>query len=86
MRRVLVTGGLGFVGSRLCAQLAERGHEVVCIDRLGASYSRGAGPDAARSLSATPRVRVVVADLERLGLVWNVVRVSPERQAAKATG
>ena len=68
MRRVLVTGGLGFVGSRLCAQLAERGHEVVCIDRLGASYSRGAGPDAARALSATPRVRVVVADLERLEL------------------
>jgi stearoyl-CoA desaturase (delta-9 desaturase) len=27
---------------------------------------------------------LVIALLERLGLVWNVVRVSPERQAAKA--
>jgi stearoyl-CoA desaturase (delta-9 desaturase) len=28
----------------------------------------------------------VIWALERLGLVWDVVRVSPERQAAKATG
>jgi stearoyl-CoA desaturase (delta-9 desaturase) len=27
---------------------------------------------------------LVIAGLEKLGLVWNVVRVSPERQAAKA--
>jgi stearoyl-CoA desaturase (delta-9 desaturase) len=27
---------------------------------------------------------LVIMTLERLGLVWNVVRVSPERQAAKA--
>jgi len=27
---------------------------------------------------------MVIALLERLGLIWNVVRVSPERQAAKA--
>jgi stearoyl-CoA desaturase (delta-9 desaturase) len=27
---------------------------------------------------------IVIAALERLGVVWNVVRVSPERQAAKA--
>jgi hypothetical protein len=26
----------------------------------------------------------VIALLEKLGIVWNVVRVSPERQAAKA--
>jgi hypothetical protein len=26
---------------------------------------------------------LVIAGLEKLGLVWNVVRVSPERQAAK---
>jgi stearoyl-CoA desaturase (delta-9 desaturase) len=28
---------------------------------------------------------VLIALLEKLGLVWNVVRVSPERQAAKAS-
>lgn len=29
---------------------------------------------------------LLIALLERLGLVWNVVRISPERQAAKLTG
>jgi stearoyl-CoA desaturase (delta-9 desaturase) len=27
---------------------------------------------------------LIIALLEKLGLVWNVVRVSPDRQAAKA--
>jgi stearoyl-CoA desaturase (delta-9 desaturase) len=26
---------------------------------------------------------LIIASLERLGLVWNVVRISPERQAQK---
>ena len=32
--RVLVTGGAGFVGSHVVDALAERGHEVVVVDRL----------------------------------------------------
>jgi UDP-glucuronate decarboxylase len=31
-KRVLVTGGAGFVGSHLCERLLESGHEVVCAD------------------------------------------------------
>ena len=31
--RVLVTGGRGFVGTRLVARLSERGDEVVATDR-----------------------------------------------------
>jgi UDP-glucuronate 4-epimerase len=69
MSRVCVTGGLGFVGSRVCALLASRGYEVVCVDRLSACYSPGAGPDAACSLRRHPQVRVVVEDLERIDLV-----------------
>lgn len=31
-KRVLVTGGAGFLGSHLCDRLVEQGHEVLCID------------------------------------------------------
>jgi UDP-glucuronate decarboxylase len=33
-KRVLVTGGAGFLGSHLCERLIEEGHEVLCVDNL----------------------------------------------------
>ncbi len=33
-KRVLVTGGTGFVGSHLCERLLNDGHEVVCVDNF----------------------------------------------------
>jgi UDP-glucuronate decarboxylase len=33
-KRVLVTGGAGFLGSHLCDRLIERGHDVLCVDNL----------------------------------------------------
>jgi dTDP-glucose 4,6-dehydratase len=34
IRRAVVTGGAGFLGSHLCEQLLERGVEVVCLDNF----------------------------------------------------
>ncbi len=34
MKRVLVTGGAGFLGSHLCDRLVERGHDVICLDNF----------------------------------------------------
>lgn len=31
-RRVLVTGGAGFLGSHLCERLVQNGHDVLCVD------------------------------------------------------
>ena len=34
IKRILVTGGAGFLGSRLCEQLVDEGHDVVCVDNF----------------------------------------------------
>ncbi|KAB2911480.1 MAG: SDR family oxidoreductase [Kofleriaceae bacterium] len=33
-KRILVTGGAGFIGSHLCERLVADGHEVMCMDNL----------------------------------------------------
>ncbi len=33
-KRILVTGGAGFIGSHLCEKLLEEGHEVICVDNF----------------------------------------------------
>ncbi|MBL8630955.1 MAG: SDR family oxidoreductase [Rhodospirillaceae bacterium] len=33
-KRILITGGAGFIGSHLCERLLADGHEVLCVDNL----------------------------------------------------
>jgi UDP-glucuronate decarboxylase len=34
MKRILITGGAGFIGSHLCERLLDDGHEVICLDNF----------------------------------------------------
>ncbi len=34
MRRIVITGGAGFIGSHLCRRFLDEGDEVVCLDNL----------------------------------------------------
>lgn len=34
MKRILVTGGAGFIGSNLCERLINEGNEVICLDNF----------------------------------------------------
>lgn len=36
-KRILVTGGAGFLGSHLCGRLLDDGHEVICVDNFFSS-------------------------------------------------
>ncbi|HOO80222.1 MAG TPA: GDP-mannose 4,6-dehydratase, partial [Lachnospiraceae bacterium] len=33
-KRILVTGGAGFLGSHLCDRLIQEGNDVICLDNL----------------------------------------------------
>ncbi len=34
LKRILVTGGAGFLGSHLCERLVSEGHDVICVDNF----------------------------------------------------
>jgi UDP-glucuronate decarboxylase len=34
MKRILITGGAGFIGSHLCERLLNEGNEVICVDNF----------------------------------------------------
>lgn len=58
MRRILVTGGAGFLGSHLCERLLETGCEVLCVD----NFYTGRRHNVARLLD-NPRFELVRHDV-----------------------
>ena len=58
MKRFLVTGGAGFIGSHLCERLLSFGHEVLCVD----NYFTGRRENIAGML-ANPRFEALRHDI-----------------------
>ncbi len=40
MKRIIITGGAGFIGSHLCERLLKEGNEVICVDNFFTGQKR----------------------------------------------
>jgi nucleoside-diphosphate-sugar epimerase len=67
IRRVLVIGGAGYIGSHLCRQLLEQGYSVRVLDAL--LY----GGDSLAELQGDPRFELVVGDSRDVGSVFSAM-------------
>ncbi|MDD2785410.1 MAG: SDR family oxidoreductase [Patescibacteria group bacterium] len=59
-KKVLVTGGAGFVGSHLCERLIAEGHEVICLDNF-MTGSRG----NVEHLLSNPKFSLIEKDVQQ---------------------
>jgi UDP-glucuronate decarboxylase len=57
-RRIMVTGGAGFIGSHLCDSLLAAGHEVLCVDNYFTGRRRNI-----EHLATVPRFEVLRHDV-----------------------
>jgi UDP-glucuronate decarboxylase len=57
-KRILVTGGAGFLGSHLCERLVNAGHEVLCVD----NFYTGERENISKLL-ASPRFEMIRHDI-----------------------
>lgn len=59
MKKILVSGGAGFIGSHLCTRLINDGHRVICLDNLFTGSKRNI-----THLKNNPRFEFVLHDVE----------------------
>ena len=67
-RPVIVTGGLGFIGSNLCRRLADLGAKVLAVDSLLPDY----GGNLQNMAGYEDRVRINIADVRGHGMQYLV--------------
>jgi UDP-N-acetylglucosamine 4-epimerase len=60
-KRILVTGGAGFIGSNLCESLLQNYNEVVCLDNFATGK-----PENIQELFKNSHFRLIVGDIRNL--------------------
>src|SRR5512137_2612283 len=73
MKKMLITGGAGFIGSHLSEALLKQGHEVVCLDDLSTGTLENI-----LHLKDNPHFRFVLGSILEEGKVDELVRGSDE--------
>jgi len=79
MKRVLVTGGAGFIGSHLCQRLLQEGYEVVCLDNFDAYYDpaiKRRNLEEIKASKGAQGFQLVEGDIRNKGLVDDLFRRS----------
>ncbi len=59
MKKILVTGGAGFIGSHLCKRLVEDGHYVICLDNFFTGNKENL-----KELIENPNFEIIEHDIE----------------------
>ena len=74
IKRVLITGGAGFIGSHIAVKLIEKGYEVTVLDNL-LEQIHGTAPDKTSPLycSIKDKVRFIKGDVCNQELLWNAL-------------
>jgi len=78
IKRILVTGGAGFIGSHLCEALLKQGHHVICVDNF-CSGSR----ENISHLTSHPHFEVVCHDIcfplfSEVDQIYNLASPAPQ--------
>jgi UDP-glucuronate 4-epimerase len=79
VKRVLLTGGAGFIGSHLCQRLLKEGYEVVCVDNLDAYYDpaiKRRNLQEIKSSEGAQGFQLVEGDIRDKGLLDDLFRRS----------
>ena len=62
-KKILITGGAGFIGSHLCEALVKLGHYVVAVDNFDPFYPREQKKEFIKWLLTQPNFTLVEADV-----------------------
>jgi UDP-glucuronate 4-epimerase len=62
-KKILVTGGAGFIGSTLSERLLKAGHQLTIVDNFDGFYARDIKEDNIKAFIDDPSVRFIEADI-----------------------